>query len=348
VVEVVDGDNVDDWMEQEKRISNLNRWDLYAETRKTENASASGNARHRPSWRIFCFVERSMHRLLLLFVAILVVTATASPQPLSNKEIALMLRSGYSSDSVLVEIAHRGALEPLDPATRKSLLEFSASPQLIAALESKAYVVSVSEAEKVKRQQAEVAARRTALATAGTIPAQTAKNPQSGVAQLPASASIMGSLRDKLILCRDGTISRAEEGGLENKKLIALYFSAHWCGPCRKFTPQLVEYYNKVAPLHPEFEIIFVSCDRSRFNWETYMREARMPWPAIDYDQLPGLAGLKQLGGDGIPSLVLLDATGHLLSNSYDGARYLGPKKVMGDLEKIFAGGATAPLAQAR
>ena len=249
-----------------------------------------------------------MRRLLLLFVAILVVTATANPQPMSNKEIALMLRSGYSSESVLVEIARRGALETLDPATRKSLLEFRASPQLIAALESDAYAVSVSEAEKVKRQQADLAARRVALAAANTTPTQPAKNPQAGVAQPPAAPSLMRGLRDKLIVFRDGTISRADDTGFENKKLIALYFSAHWCGPCRKFTPQLVEYYNQVAPQHPEFEIIFVSCDRSRFNWETYMREARMPWPAIDYDQLTGLAGLKQLGGDGIPSLVLLDA----------------------------------------
>ena len=47
----------------------------------------------------------------------------------------------------------------------------------------------------------------------------------------------MRGLRDKLIVCRDGTISRADDAGLENKKLIALYFSAHWCAPCRKFTP---------------------------------------------------------------------------------------------------------------
>ena len=141
----------------------------------------------------------------------------------------------------------------------------------------------------------------------------------------------------KLIVCRDGTISRADDPGLENKKLIAFYFSAHWCAPCRKFTPQLVNYYNQVAPQHPEFEIIFVSCDRSRFNWETYMREARMPWPAIDYDQLNGLAGLKQLSGGSIPSLLLIDATGRLLSSSYEGENYLGPQKVIADLQKIFS-----------
>ena len=259
-----------------------------------------------------------------------------------------MLRSGYSSESVLLEITRRGTLERLDPATRKSLLEFGASPQLIADLESDTYAVSVSEAEKVKRQQADVAARRAVLAEQNATPTQPAKNPQAGVAQPPAATSIMRGLRDKLIVCRDGIISCADDAGLENKKLIALYFSAHWCGPCRKFTPRLVEYYNQVAPQHPEFEVIFVSCDRSRFNWETYMREARMPWPAIDYDQLTGLAGLKQLSGDGIPSLVLLDATGHLLSSSYDGEKYLGPQKVIGDLQKIFAGGVAVPLAQAR
>jgi len=289
-----------------------------------------------------------MRWLQLLFVAILVAPVMANPQPLSNKEIALMLRSGYSSESVLVEIAHRGALETLDPATRKSLLEFRATPRLIAALESGTYAVSASEAEKVKRQQADSAAQRAAIAAADTTRTQPAKNPQVGFAQPLAAPSLMQGLRDKLIVFRDGTISRADEAGLENKKLIALYFSAHWCGPCRKFTPQLVEYYNQVAPQHPEFEIIFFSCDRSRFSWQTYMRETRMPWPAVDYDQLSGLAGLKQLGGDGIPSLVLLDATGHLLSSSYDGGKYLGPKKVIDDLETIFAGGVAAPLARAQ
>jgi thiol-disulfide isomerase/thioredoxin len=289
-----------------------------------------------------------MRLLPSLFVATLIVTAAASSQPLSNKEIALMLRSGYSSDSVLVEITRRGALEPLDPATKKSLLEFGASPHLIAALGSAAYAVSDSEAEKLKQREADLVARRAALAKQNATSAQPAQNPQAGAGQPPPGDSIMRGLRDKLIVSREGVISHADDAGLENKKLIALYFSAHWCGPCRKFTPQLVDYYNQVEPQHPEFEVIFVSCDRSRFGWETYMREARMPWPAIDYDQLAGLAGLKQLSGDGIPSLVLLDGSGHLLSSSYDGTRYLGPEKVIADLQKIFTEGTAAPLVQAR
>jgi thiol-disulfide isomerase/thioredoxin len=158
----------------------------------------------------------------------------------------------------------------------------------------------------------------------------------------------MPQLKDKLVVCRNGVISPADSDETENKKLIAIYFSAHWCAPCRKFTPLLVDFYNRIEPQHPEFALVFFSFDRSRENWETYLREAKMPWLAVDYDQLANLAGLKQAAGESIPSLVLLDATGHVLSNCYADGKYVGPAKVIADLQKIFAGTAGSPIAQTR
>jgi nucleoredoxin len=155
----------------------------------------------------------------------------------------------------------------------------------------------------------------------------------------------MKAMQGKLMRCRDGVIGPADDSVLEKKKLIALYFSAHWCGPCRRFTPQLVDFYNEVEPQHPEFEIVLVSCDHSRFNWEIYMRDMRMPWLAVDYDRVAELGALRDLEGDGIPSLVLLDSNGRILSNTYEGKKRLGPEKVLDDLRKIFAAGPTA-LAQ--
>ena len=73
-----------------------------------------------------------------------------------------MLRSGYGSDAVLAEITARCALEALDPATKKSLLDFGANPQLIAALESGNYALSASDANQARQHEAEVAARRAA------------------------------------------------------------------------------------------------------------------------------------------------------------------------------------------
>ena len=161
-------------------------------------------------------------------------------------------------------------------------------------------------------------------------------------ANSPITFSIASNFQDKLVVCRDGVVTPADKNALENKKLFAFYFSAHWCAPCRKFTPELVDYYNRIAPQHPELALIFVSFDRSRFNWETYLRDAKMPWLAIDFDQLDGFAALRQLGSESIPSLLVIDATGHVVASSYDGEKYLGPQAALAGLEQIFSASTVA------
>ena len=44
-------------------------------------------------------------------------------------------------------------------------------------------------------------------------------------------------------------------------KYVGIYFSAHWCPPCRNFTPVLAEFYNSVNQNGKILEIIFVSSD---------------------------------------------------------------------------------------
>ena len=158
--------------------------------------------------------------------------------------------------------------------------------------------------------------------------------------QAVSSNALYPLLKGDLVCWRNETINRFEDEPLEKKKLIALYFSAHWCAPCRKFTPQLVEYYNRVAAQHPEFEIILVSYDRSAFGFETYLKDARMPWPAIDFQKVGSKSAIVKYAGAGIPDLVLVDETGKVLSDSYAGKEYLGPQKVLTDLDEIFAASA--------
>jgi hypothetical protein len=45
--------------------------------------------------------------------------------------------------------------------------------------------------------------------------------------------------------------------------LVQPSLAAHWCPPCRGFTPKLADYYRKVTGADKNLEIVFVSFDRS-------------------------------------------------------------------------------------
>ncbi len=74
------------------------------------------------------------------------------------------------------------------------------------------------------------------------------------------------------------------------------------------------------------------------------MRDAQMPWPAVKFEKIAEKQGLMKYAGNGIPCLVLVDATGRVISDSFAGKNYLGPTKVLADLEQIFSG--PAPVGQ--
>merc|ERR1712156_407388 len=111
----------------------------------------------------------------------------------------------------------------------------------------------------------------------------------------------MDSLAKQSLLKSDGTSVSAEDA-LEGKDLVLFYFSAHWCPPCRQFTPMLKDFYDEVEGL----EIVFVSSDRSPEDMISYMKESHGDWLAVEHNS--NLANdLKQKYGiSGIPSLVVV------------------------------------------
>ncbi|XP_021346337.1 nucleoredoxin-like [Mizuhopecten yessoensis] len=95
-------------------------------------------------------------------------------------------------------------------------------------------------------------------------------------------------------------------------KVIGLYFSAHWCPPCRAFTPQLAEKYKELKDAGKPFEIVFVSSDKSEEQYHEYLSE--MPWLALPYKDPRCKSFSNKFDISGIPALVLVNAEGKVIT----------------------------------
>jgi len=108
---------------------------------------------------------------------------------------------------------------------------------------------------------------------------------------------------------------------------IGIYFSAHWCPPCKGFTPVLAEKYKALQDAGKKFEIVFVSSDNDEAQMKAYFAE--MPWLALPFDQKDINDNLNEVHEtEGIPYLVIIDGnTGETITtdgrSEVSGAKFI-------------------------
>jgi nucleoredoxin len=141
------------------------------------------------------------------------------------------------------------------------------------------------------------------------------------------------------VMTNAGEVSTME--ALQSKKAVALYFSAHWCPPCKGFTPKLAEWYTKSLK-SKGLEIVFVSSDKDEAAFTEYFGE--MPWIALPYSDRDRKEALsKKYKVQGIPTVVILDGEGNVItkdgraaiSNDPEGEEFPWKPK---SLKEILAG----------
>jgi len=137
----------------------------------------------------------------------------------------------------------------------------------------------------------------------------------------PEAASEAGpSVFDKFI---DGNLIKLEGKSVKRhtpdhkpEKFYIFYYSASWCGPCHKYTPTLVDFYNKQKPGNKSFEVILITSDSSDGDMNDYIKEKAMPWPSLKLRDAQKFKKEFKHGVTGIPSVVVCKLDGTVVAKT--------------------------------
>jgi thiol-disulfide isomerase/thioredoxin len=279
-----------------------------------------------------------MSRFLFLIVtALLALRLHAIPPPMSAKDVALLARSGYSDEEIIAEVQKRHFAVPIDAAMEEAMFNGGASKTLIAKLKAGNFVLSREQQIHLARQAAE---QRAAAMQREQSESAMLDRRRAEVAALANSANARDNIRNlldgKLVRLQASEIVPYSASNLSDVRMYAFYYSAGWCGPCRKVTPALAEWYRKTKAAHPEFELIFVSGDRSDITFAEYMRKNAMPWPAVRYSDVRDPA-INQFAGKSIPWLSVVSRAGGALTKNAAGGAYTEPEQIMQAVDTLLA-----------
>lgn len=87
-------------------------------------------------------------------------------------------------------------------------------------------------------------------------------------------------LTGQKLITRNGKEINAEEA-VTGSDIVLLYFSAHWCPPCREFTPVLKQFYEEIGP--SRVCIIFVSSDENEVEMTEYFTQCHGNYFAVPF-----------------------------------------------------------------
>ncbi|XP_003744124.1 nucleoredoxin-like protein 2 [Galendromus occidentalis] len=96
--------------------------------------------------------------------------------------------------------------------------------------------------------------------------------------------------------------------------IVVFYFSAHWCPPCRNFTPQLASIYKGLKEAGKKIEVIFMSSDRTEEQMLSYMEESHGDWFAFEFGSPIKKKFAEHFQVSSIPTVIVLNGDGVVVS----------------------------------
>eukprot|EP00906_Rhabdomonas_costata_P035575 RCo049978 len=122
---------------------------------------------------------------------------------------------------------------------------------------------------------------------------------------------LLGSSNRSYII--DGNQQQIQITDVSKNDVVAIFFSANWCPPCRTFTPLLIKVYEECKQQGKSFEVVYVSSDKDLDSFTECYRQ--MPWLALPWEDREAKARLSsKYGVRGIPTVIILDGKGETLA----------------------------------
>jgi nucleoredoxin len=128
-------------------------------------------------------------------------------------------------------------------------------------------------------------------------------------ADFPWAPKALDELLGEVLL--DGEGAELPRAATLKDKHVGLYFSAHWCPPCQRFTPELAETFKAIKAVRDDCKLVFVSGDRDAAQFREL---CTMPWLALPFDEKLYEALSSHFEVEGIPTLVLLSPEGKVIT----------------------------------
>ena len=296
-----------------------------------------GAASHFLSGRAACFGTIMTRVFLTILATLFAIPLHAVPPPMTAKDVALMARSGYTETEIFAEVQKRHFAMPIDATMEKAMTDGGAPAALVAKLKAGNFVLTADQQIALGRRAAE---ERAAAMQREQSEAQFLQQRREQAAALATSANVRDNIQSlldgRLVRLQASEIVSYSTSNLRDVRMYAFYYSAGWCGPCRKTTPVLAEWYRKTKAAHPEFELIFVSGDKSDITFAEYMRKNAMPWPAVRYSDARDPA-INQFAGKSIPWLAVVSRSGAALTKNAAGGASTDPQEIMQAVDTFLA-----------
>jgi nucleoredoxin len=147
----------------------------------------------------------------------------------------------------------------------------------------------------------------------------------------------LDKLNKDLVILDGKKLEKVKDVDLGSKKYIAFYYSAHWCPPCRAFTPGLSKSYKKLKKKYgDDFELIFVSSDKNENAMAEYMDWGEMEFPALEFKGNAHMS-MRPYGASGIPYMVVFDKDGKEILGK-GGEKWVHPSSVLEAFEDLLKG----------